>query len=115
MPDADRAWGGRIVSQSTFFSRISAARRAVGDSGEAQRLIRAVPRKGSGDRDQEYFTDGLAENILTALTRFTQRTVIARNSTFVHKRRAVSIADIARDLQVHYVLEGSVRRSSRRN
>jgi adenylate cyclase len=68
----------------------------------------------SGDPDQEYFADGLTEDILTALTRFAQLTVIARNSTFVYKGRAVSIADIARDLQVRYVLEGSVRRSGER-
>ena len=68
----------------------------------------------SGDPDQEYFADGLTEDILTALARFTQLTVIARNSTFVYKGRAVSIADVGRDLNVRYVLEGSVRRSGER-
>jgi len=68
----------------------------------------------SGDPDQEFFADGLTEDILTALTRYAQLTVIARNSTFVYKGRAVSIADIARDLQVRYVLEGSVRRAGER-
>ena len=68
----------------------------------------------SGDPEQEYFADGLTEDILTALARFAQLTVIARNSTFVYKGRAVSIADVGRDLRVRYVLEGSVRRSGDR-
>ena len=68
----------------------------------------------SGDPDQQYFADGLTEDILTALARFNQLTVIARNSTFVYKGRAVAIADVGRDLNVRYVLEGSVRRSGDR-
>jgi DNA-binding winged helix-turn-helix (wHTH) protein len=119
-------WGGRIVSESTMTSRINAARRAVGDSGEAQRLIRTVPRKGirfvgvmreehelaapvdarpaaadpprlalalldkpsiavlpfanlSGDPEQEYFADGMVEEIITALSRIGELFVIARN------------------------------------
>jgi adenylate cyclase len=68
----------------------------------------------SGDPDQQYFADGLTEDILTALARFTQLMVIARNSTFVYKGRAVSIAEVGRDLNVRYVLEGSVRRSDER-
>jgi adenylate cyclase len=68
----------------------------------------------SGDPDQQYFVDGLTEDFLTALARFTQLVVIARNSTFVYKGRAVSIADVGRDLNVRYVLEGSVRRSGER-
>jgi TolB-like protein len=68
----------------------------------------------SGDPDQQYFADGLTEDILTALARFNQLTVIARNSTFVYKGRAVAIADVGRDLNVRYVLEGSVRRSGER-
>jgi adenylate cyclase len=68
----------------------------------------------SGDPDQQYFADGLSEDILTALARFTQLLVIARNSTFVYKGRAVAIADVGRDLNVRYVPEGSVRRSGDR-
>ena len=68
----------------------------------------------SSDPEQEYFADGLTEDILTALARFAQLTVIARNSTFVYKGRAVSIAEVGRDLRVRYVLEGSVRRSGDR-
>ena len=68
----------------------------------------------SGDPDQQYFADGLTEDILTALARFNQLMVIARNSTFVYKGRSVSVADVGRDLNVRYVLEGSVRRSGER-
>ena len=68
----------------------------------------------SGDPDQDYFADGLTEDILTALARFTPLMVIARNSTFVYRGHAVSIADIGRDLNARYVLEGSVRRSGDR-
>ena len=98
----------------------SVERSLVHDTGEALPLpdkpsIAVLPFTNmSGDPEQEYFADGLTEDILTALTRFTQLTVIARNSTFVYKGRAVSIADIARDLGVRYVLEGSVRRSGER-
>ena len=68
----------------------------------------------SGNPDQQYFADGLTEDILTALARFTQLMVIARNSTFLYKGRAVSISEVGRDLNVRYVLEGSVRRSDDR-
>jgi adenylate cyclase len=68
----------------------------------------------SGDPEQQYFADGLTEDILTALTHFSQLVVIARNSTFAYKGRAVSVADIGRALNVRYVLEGSVRRSGER-
>ena len=128
-------WGGRIVSDSTLTSRINAARTAVGDSGEDQRLIRTIPRKGlrfvgevtersrrrragaptpqqsgqpprgiagcrtgrpspclpfdnmSGDREQEYFSDGISEDIITALSKLRWFFVIARNSSFIYKGR----------------------------
>lgn len=65
----------------------------------------------SGDPEQEYFADGMAEDIITALSRFEQLFVIARNSSFVYKGRAVNIKQIGRDLGVRYVLEGSVRKA----
>jgi len=68
----------------------------------------------SNDPDQEYFADGMVEDITTALSRFRQLFVIARNSTFVYKGRHVDIRHVARDLGVRYVLEGSVRRSDDR-
>jgi TolB-like protein/tetratricopeptide (TPR) repeat protein len=153
-------WGGRIISESTLFSRINAARRAVGDSGDQQRLIRTITGKGvrfvgavheqhapgslaegptgtavteppialcekpsiavlpfanlSGEAEQEYFTDGLVEEVLTALNRIRWLFVIARNSSFRYKRRAVDVKRNGRELGAHYVLEGSVRKFGNR-
>src|SRR4051794_23856357 len=123
-------WGDRIVSESTLTSRINAARKAIGDNGKDQRLIRTIPRKGflfvgdvktqehnsapatavagqvaanerasavaaerrsiavlpftnmSGDRNQEYFSDGISEDIISALSKLRWFLVIARNSSF---------------------------------
>ncbi|AOO83484.1 winged helix-turn-helix domain-containing tetratricopeptide repeat protein [Bosea vaviloviae] len=157
----DSVWHGRIVSESSLTSRINAARKAVGDSGEAQSVIRTVPRKGfrfvaevreeavgplpvpelppipaspfaapvdkplllpempsiavlpfnnlSGNPEQDYFGDGLVEDITTALSRLRWLFVIARNSAFTYKGRAVDIRQVGRELGVRYVLEGSVR------
>jgi TolB-like protein len=142
----DSVWGGRIVSESTLTSRINAARTAIGDTGEAQRLIRTLPRKGfrfigditdsqpadprppptprdrpsiavlpfdnlSGDREQEYFADGMVEEIITGLSRIKWLFVISRNSTFIYKGKPIDVRTIGRELGVRYVLEGSVRRS----
>jgi adenylate cyclase len=68
----------------------------------------------SGDPEQEYFADGLVEDIITTLSKLGQLRVIARNSTFVYKGRAVDIREVARQLGVRYVLEGSVRRGADR-
>jgi TolB-like protein/Tfp pilus assembly protein PilF len=65
----------------------------------------------SGDREQDYFADGIVEDIITALSRFKSFTVIARNSSFVYKDRAVDVRQVAAELGVRYVLEGSVRRA----
>jgi len=153
----DAVWSGRFVSESNLTTRINAARKAIGDSGDEQRLIRTVPRKGfrfvgavrtaaenattevpastattriplplpdkpsiavlpfdniSGDREQEYFADGMVEEIITALSRFRQLFVIARNSTFTYKGQAVDVKQVGRELGVRYVLEGSVRKSN---
>ena len=151
-------WHGRNVSDATLSSRINAARVAIGDNGEKQRLIRTLPRKGirfvgevreetaslvepvatqesaerriavperpsiavlpftnmSGDPEQEYFADGMAEDIITALSRISGLLVIARSSSFIYKGKAVDIRDVGRDLDANYVLEGSVRRSGGR-
>jgi TolB-like protein len=150
-------WSGRIVSDSTLTSRINAARRAIGDSGSDQKLIRTVPRKGfrfvgsvvpgdtvakdaagssgqaaaqpselplpdrpaiavlpftnmSDDPEQDYFSDGISEDIITALSKLRWFFVIARNSSFTYKGRAVLISEVARELGVRYVVEGSVRK-----
>lgn len=65
----------------------------------------------SGDAEQEYFSDGMVEEIITGLSRFKSLFVIARNSTFTYKGRAVNVREVAHDLGVRYVLEGSVRKS----
>jgi adenylate cyclase len=68
----------------------------------------------SGDPDQEYFADGIVEEIITALSRVPRLFVIARNSTFTYKGRAVDVRQVGRELGVRYVLEGSVRRAGGR-
>jgi TolB-like protein/Flp pilus assembly protein TadD len=68
----------------------------------------------SGDPEQEYFADGISEDIITALSKLRWFLVIARNSTFVYKGKAVDIKQVVRDLGVRYVLEGSVRKSGSR-
>jgi adenylate cyclase len=65
----------------------------------------------SGDPDQEYFADGMVEDIITALSRFKSLFVIARNSSFTYKGNAVDIKQVGRELGVRYVLEGSVRKA----
>jgi TolB-like protein/class 3 adenylate cyclase/Tfp pilus assembly protein PilF len=64
----------------------------------------------SGDREQEYFADGIVEEIITALSRFRGLFVIARNSSFAYKGRAVDVKQVGRELGVRYILEGSVRK-----
>jgi TolB-like protein/Tfp pilus assembly protein PilF len=152
-------WNGRIVSESTLASRLNAARTAIGDNGEDQRLIRTVLRKGirfvgvvreeqkpqvattdvvaeqprfalslpdrpsvavlpfsnlSGDSDQDYFADGISEDIITGLSKLRWFFVIARNSSFIYKGKAVDIRQVGRELGVRYVLEGSVRKGGSR-
>jgi TolB-like protein len=156
-------WGGRIVSDSTLTSRINAARKAVGDSGDAQKLIRTIARKGirfvgdvrvaggggqprtggpaddvrersrqapplpdrpaiavlpftnmTDDPAQEYFSDGISEDIITALSKLRWFFVIARNSSFIYKGKAVHLKQVAEELGVGYVVEGSVRKVGER-
>jgi TolB-like protein len=68
----------------------------------------------SGDPEQDYFADGMAEEIITALSRCNWLFVIARNSSFTYKGKAVDVRQIGRELGVRYVLEGSVRRAGNR-
>ncbi|TPM06566.1 transcriptional regulator [Mesorhizobium sp. B2-3-11] len=148
----DAVWRGRIVSDATLASRVNAARGALQDNGEQQRLVRTILRRGfrfvgtvreeagaeaaapvgtpkpglgiparpsiavlpfvnmSGDADQDYFADGMAEDIVTGLSRIRWLFVIARNSSFTYKGRAVDVKQVGRELGVRYVLEGSVRK-----
>src|SRR6478672_1130553 len=68
----------------------------------------------SGDPGQDYFADGIADEILTALSRFRELFVIARTSSFTYKGKAVDVRQIGRELGVRYVLEGSVRKAGGR-
>ena len=68
----------------------------------------------SQDAEQEYFADGLSEDLITALAKYRWFFVIARNSSFTYKGRAVPVQQVGRELGVRYVLEGSIRRSGNR-
>jgi adenylate cyclase len=68
----------------------------------------------SGDPEQEYFADGMVEDIITELSRFHRLFVIARNTSFTYKGRSVDVKTVARELGVHFVLEGSVRKAGDR-
>ncbi len=92
-------------------------------AGEAAPEVQAAERSSiavlpfdnmSREEDQEYFSDGITEDIITALSRYRWLTVIARNSTFTYKGQAVDVAQVGRELGVRYVLEGSVRRAGNR-
>ena len=147
----ENVWDGRIVSDGTLNSRVNAVRRAVGDDGQSQDIIRTFPRRGirfiadvteedqtgandttpiaipeqpsivvmplenlSGDPEQEYFSDGITEDLITALSHIGQFFVISRASSFFYKTQKVSVGKVAEDLGVRYVLEGSVRKSGER-
>lgn len=68
----------------------------------------------SNDPEQDFFADGITEDIITELSRFSSHSVIARNSTFTYKGKAVKVQDVGRDLDAHYVVQGSVRRAENR-
>ena len=68
----------------------------------------------SGDPEQEYFADGIAEDVITALSRSRWLFVVARNSSFTYKGKSVDVRQVGRELGVRYVLEGSVRKSGNR-
>ena len=68
----------------------------------------------SGDLEQDYFCDGVVEDIITGLSRIKWLFVIARNSSFIYKGRVVDVKQVGRELGVRYVLEGSVRRAGNR-
>jgi adenylate cyclase len=143
-------WQGRIVSESALSSRIKAARQAVNDTGNDQKIIRTVHGRGfrfvasvqiddgdrqeadksdpetnasiavlpfvnmSGDPEQEYFSDGITEDLITDLSRISGLFVPARNSTFTYKGAAVNLPQMCKALGVRYVLEGSVRKAGGR-
>ncbi len=133
----DRAWPGLTVDANNVEVQISALRKALGEDWIitvpkqgyrlAQRAVAAVhspppalPDKPSlvvlpfqnmsGDPEQDYFVDGLVEDITTSLCCIRSLFVIARNSAFSYKGQAVDVRQVGRELGVRYVMEGSVRR-----
>ena len=105
---------GRNGSRQSRASDIAlCSRRAVSREADATVPALAVLPFANlgGDRGQDWFADGVVDDIITALSRFRSFAVIARNSAFVYKGRAVDVRQVAQDLGVRYVLEGSVRRA----
>ena len=93
----------------------AAHRRRAAAAAAAKPSIAVLPFVNmSGDPEQEFFADGLTEDIITELSRFRDLLVISRNSAFVHKGKAVRIQDVAREFGVQYVVEGSVRKAGNR-
>jgi adenylate cyclase len=103
-----RAFAVRVGAFSALIDRLSAAP-PLPDKPS----IAVLPFENmSGDPEQEYFADGMVEEIITALSRFKWLFVIARNSSFTFKGKAVDVKEVGRRLGVRYVLEGSVRKAS---
>ena len=106
--------GYRFIGEVQVDRNDASKRRDVPDllAASGRSSIAVLPLSNlSGDKDQEYLADGLTEDIITALTRFRWFRVIGRNSSFVFKGRLVDSKQVAAELGVQYVLEGSVRRS----
>lgn len=88
---------------------------SIVQTGSALPSIAVLPFANmSGDAEQEFFVDGLTEDIITELSRFHDLLVISRNSVFVHKGKPVNLQEFAREFDVDYVVEGSVRKSANR-
>jgi TolB-like protein/Tfp pilus assembly protein PilF len=88
---------------------------AAATQGEYRPSIAVLPFVNlSGEKEQEYLADGITEDIITALTRFRWFFVIARNSSFAYKDKSLDVKQVARELGVRYLLEGSVRKSGQR-
>jgi adenylate cyclase len=103
----------RIALDETLVPSMPLPAPSPGDGGHLS--IAVLPFVNmSGDPDQEFFADGLTEDIITALSRFRDLLVISRNSTFVYKGKAVNVQDVAKAFGVHYVVEGSVRKVANR-
>jgi TolB-like protein len=137
------AWPGLTVEEANLTVQIAALRKALGPRDDGQEWIVTLPRVGyrllrppaqlaataeerlptlavlpfenhSGDPDQDYFADGMVDELITALSRFRGFAVIARSSSFAYRRRAVDIRSVAGELGVRYLVEGSVRRGGDR-
>jgi adenylate cyclase len=101
----------RVRLDSVTMVALESSKEASATSVTRKPSIAVLPLVNmSGDPEQEFFADGLTEDIITELSRFRDLLVISRNSTFVHKGKAVKVQEVARELGVEYVLEGSVRK-----
>jgi TolB-like protein len=110
-----QAWRVRLDGQTAVKLQPSSAKQAPALALPDKPSVAVLPFQNmSGDPEQEYFADGMVEDIITALSRFKSLFVIARNSSFTYKGKAVEIRQVGRDLGVRYVLEGSVRRAGNR-
>ncbi len=139
----EAAWPGMVVEEGNLTVQIAGLRKALGVGPQGRDWIVTVPRVGyrlvvpqappplnpetprpvlavlpfanlGGDPEQEYFADGVVEDIITALSRFKSFAVIARNSSFTYKGQSVDVRQVGHDLGVRYVLEGSIRRAGDR-
>jgi adenylate cyclase len=106
----------RVRFQSSTFAPPEKAKDGAGATTISKKpSIAVLPLVNmSGDPEQDFFADGLTEDIITELSRFHDLLVISRNSTFVYKGKAVKVQDVAREFSVDYVLEGSVRKAGGR-
>ncbi len=138
----DRVWPGIAVEEGNLTVQIAALRRAMGTDKDGRDWVLTVPRAGyrlvmaaevtrvdphvrpniavlpfqdiGGARQGDYFADGVVEQIISALSRFREFAVIARNSSFVYRGRESDLAMVATDLGVRYLLTGSVQRAGQR-
>jgi TolB-like protein len=136
----EAAWPGTVIEEANLSVQVAALRKALGTREDGQDWILTVPRVGyrllrpapsdaapsgggrpaiavmpfanlSADPEQAFFADGVVEDLITALSRFKLFGVVARNSSFAYKDRAIDVREVARELGVRYVLEGGVRRA----
>jgi TolB-like protein len=135
----DRVWPDSIVEEGNLAVQVATLRKILGTRPDGAEWIGNVARVGyrlvrdaggaatgipaiavlpfsnlSGDPSEDYFVDGIVEELIAALSRFKTFAVVARNSTFAFKGRALDVREIARTLGARYVLEGSVRRAGSR-
>jgi adenylate cyclase len=110
-----RAWRVRLTGQTPSAVQSGSAVSKPALPLPDKPSIAVLPFENmSGDPEQDYFADGMVEDIITALSRFKALFVIARNSSFTYKGRAVDVKQVGRELGVRYVLEGSVRKAANR-
>src|SRR5215207_2027792 len=105
----------RVRLESATIAALESGKEASAMSVTRKPSIAVLPLVNmSGDPEQEFFADGLTEDIITELSRFHDLLVISRNSTFVYKGKAVKVQEVAREFGVDYILEGSVRKAGDR-